>query len=76
MTPTTMAAETVTLTDGLDRSVSLTLPAQRIVSLAPSNTELLFEVGAGSQVVGRDSFLELSGRSRPDPGYRRIDGSI
>lgn len=33
-------------------------PVQRIVSLAPSNTEILFAVGAGSQVVGRDSFSD------------------
>lgn len=33
-------------------------PAARIVSLAPSNTEILFALGAGSQVVGRDSFSD------------------
>jgi iron complex transport system substrate-binding protein len=54
-TPTT-TTETVTLTDGLGRSVTLEIPAQRIVSLAPSNTELLFDVKAGDQLVGRDSF--------------------
>jgi iron complex transport system substrate-binding protein len=36
------------------RQVALSAPAQRIVSLAPSNTEILFAVGAGAQVVGRD----------------------
>lgn len=34
-------------------------PAQRIVTLAPSNTEILFAVGAGSQLVGRDSFSDF-----------------
>lgn len=34
-------------------------PAQRIVSLAPSNTEIVFAVGAGSQFVGRDSFSDF-----------------
>jgi iron complex transport system substrate-binding protein len=48
-------SEVVTLTDGLGRSLSLELPAKRIVSLAPSNTELLFDIGAGRQVIGRDS---------------------
>jgi iron complex transport system substrate-binding protein len=47
---------TITLTDGLGRTVSLAAPAQRIVSLAPSATEILYAVGAGSQMVGRDSF--------------------
>lgn len=33
-------------------------PVQRIVSLAPSNTEILFAVGAGIQVIGRDTFSD------------------
>src|SRR5258705_168529 len=35
---------------------SATPPAHRIVSLAPSSTELLFALGAGSQVVGRTTW--------------------
>jgi ABC-type Fe3+-hydroxamate transport system substrate-binding protein len=38
-----------------DRPASAT-PAQRIVSLAPSATELLFALGAGDQVVGRTTW--------------------
>ncbi len=48
--------EPIVLTDGLGRTVTLASPAQRIVSLAPSNVEILFAVGAGKQVVGRDDF--------------------
>lgn len=44
----------ILLTDGLGREVKLASPAQKVVSMAPSNTEILFAVGAGSQVVGRD----------------------
>ena len=44
----------ITMSDGLGRTVTLNGPAQRIVSLAPSNTEILFAVGAGTQVAGRD----------------------
>lgn len=51
--PATEAAG-ITLTDGLGREVKLDGPAQRIVALAPSITEFLFAVGAGSQTVGRD----------------------
>jgi len=46
----------VVLLDGLGREVSLEVVPQRIVSMAPSNTEILFAVGAGAQVVGRDEF--------------------
>lgn len=44
----------ITVTDGLGREVKLGSAAQRIVSLAPSNTEILFALGAGDKVVGRD----------------------
>jgi iron complex transport system substrate-binding protein len=47
-------ARSIILTDSLGRTVALTGPAQRVVSLAPSNTEILFAVGASAQVVGRD----------------------
>jgi iron complex transport system substrate-binding protein len=45
-------------TDGLGRTVTLTAPASRIVSLAPSNTEILFAIGAGSKIIGRDSYSD------------------
>jgi iron complex transport system substrate-binding protein len=46
-------------TDGLGRQVQITTSAKRIVSLAPSNTEMLFAIGAGSQVVGRDTYSDF-----------------
>lgn len=67
-TPTEVAAPTsvqapasgeITLTDGLGRSIVLNEAAQRIVSLAPSNTEILFAVGAGDQIIGRDEFSDF-----------------
>ena len=48
----------ITLTDGLGRTVTLTAPAQNVVSLTPATTEILFAVGAGSQVIGRDMFSD------------------
>jgi iron complex transport system substrate-binding protein len=57
--PTTDSVpESMTYTDSLGRTVTLETTPQRIVSLAPSNTEILFAVGAGSQVVGRDEFSD------------------
>ena len=39
------------LVDDLGYSLTLESPPERIVSLAPSNTEILFAVGAGDKVV-------------------------
>ena len=50
--------EGISITDGLNRNVKLTSPATKIISLAPSNTEILFAIGAGGQVIGRDSFSD------------------
>jgi iron complex transport system substrate-binding protein len=44
------------LVDDLGYSLTLTEPPERIVSLAPSNTEILFAVGAGDKVVGVTDF--------------------
>jgi hypothetical protein len=46
------ARATVTATDDAGSVVTLARPAQRIVSLAPHATELLFAAGAGGRVVG------------------------
>jgi len=48
----------ITLTDGLGKPFTFDKPFQRIVSLAPSNTEILFAIGAGDQVVARDTFSD------------------
>jgi len=64
---------TITLTDGLGRTVTLNHPAQRIVSMAPSNTEILFAIGAGSQVVGRDEFSDYPAQVKSLPS---VGGSM
>jgi len=48
----------ITITDDLGRAITLENPAKRVVSLAPSNTEILYAIGAGPQVIGRDTFSD------------------
>jgi len=45
-------AAPIIVRDDTGATVKLTAPAQRIVSLAPHATELLFALGAGSRIVG------------------------
>ncbi len=63
----------IALTDGLGRQVKLESPARRVVSLAPSNTEILFAIGAGPQVVGRD---DLSDYPDEVAGIQSVGGSM
>ena len=46
------ATGTVTVVDDAGRAVSVAGTPQRIVSLSPSNTEILFTLGLGDRVVG------------------------
>lgn len=46
------------VTDNAGREVTLDRRPVRLVSLAPSNTEILFALGAGPKVVGVDSFSD------------------
>lgn len=52
----TSSAQTISVSDDSGRRVTLDAPAQRIVSLAPHTTELLFAAGAGDRVVGVDEY--------------------
>lgn len=48
----------MTLIDGLGRQVTLEAAPERIVSLSPSNTEILYAAGAGSLVVGNTEYCD------------------
>jgi iron complex transport system substrate-binding protein len=51
-----LAGAAITVADDSGRMLTLAQPAQRIISLAPHMTELLFAAGAGGQVVGTVEF--------------------
>ena len=48
----------ISIVDGLGRNVIITKYPERIVSLAPSNTEILFALGLGDKVVGVTTWCE------------------
>jgi len=62
------AAAAVTATDDAGHVVTLARPAQRIVSLAPHATELLFAAGAGARVVGVVAHSDWPRQARGLPG--------
>jgi iron complex transport system substrate-binding protein len=49
----------LTLTDGAGRQVTLDAPAKRIISLTPSNTEIVYAVGAGDLLVGDTEYCDF-----------------
>ncbi|MBK8782308.1 MAG: cobalamin-binding protein [Anaerolineales bacterium] len=67
------ATDGLTFTDDMGREITLAGTPERIVSLAPSTTEILFAVGAGDQVVGRDEFSDYPEEAKALPS---IGGSF
>lgn len=57
----------MTVTDDLGRTVSLERPADRIVSLAPHVTELLFAAGSGDRVIAAVEFSDYPPAARELP---------
>lgn len=73
---TSTYASNIKVMDDADRTVSLQQPAQRIVSLAPHITELLFAIGAGPQIVGTTHYSDYPAAANQIPrigGYDKVN---
>jgi iron complex transport system substrate-binding protein len=57
----------LTLRDMLGREVTLPRPPERIVSLVPSVTEIIFSLGAEARLVGRTDFCDHPAGVRAKP---------
>ncbi|CAN5778320.1 cobalamin-binding protein [soil metagenome] len=55
---TNALSQPISVVDDARRIVALNRPAQRIISLAPHATELLFEAGAGHRIVGVSDYSD------------------
>lgn len=53
---TTTSGYPVNVTDSYDRVTTIDSQPERIISLSPSNTEILFALGLGDRVVGNTDF--------------------
>jgi len=70
------ALAAVSVSDDTGREVQLAQPAQRIVSLAPHITELLFSAGAGDRVVGAVEYSDYPAAAKKLPrvgSYNAVD---
>jgi iron complex transport system substrate-binding protein len=64
------------IVDGLGRQVTISAIPQRIVSLAPSNTEILFALGLGDKVVGDTEYCNYPEAAKIKPkvgGFSTVD---
>ncbi|WP_345813179.1 cobalamin-binding protein [Paraburkholderia sp. PREW-6R] len=52
------ACAAITVTDDTGAAVTLAAPAQRVISLAPHVTELLYAAGGGTKIVGAVSYSD------------------
>ena len=57
--PTAAAHYPLTVTDDRGKSLTLKAAPSRIVSFAPSATEIVFALGAGDRVVATDDFSDF-----------------
>lgn len=53
----------LTLTDGEGRSVTIKSEPQRVISVAPSVTEIFFAIGAGDKLVGRTDYCNYPAKA-------------
>jgi len=64
------------IVDGLGRKIMINAVPQRIVSLAPSNTEILFALGLGDKVVGVTEYCNYPEAAKTKPkvgGFSTVD---
>lgn len=47
--------KTISITDGTGRNVTIKLPVERVISLNSGLTELLYALGCGNKIIGRDA---------------------
>ena len=63
----TTAHAAITVVDDAGRRVTLARPAQRIISMSPHVTELLFAAGGGARIVGAMNFSDYPEAAKKIP---------
>ena len=71
-----VAKNEVEVIDALGREVKLELPIETIVSIAPSNTEILFALGLGDRVVGVTEACDYPKEAESKPKVGQVEMNI
>lgn len=77
--PSPSLAETgfpVTLTDDEGTEVTLEAPPERVISLSPANTEIVFALGAGDSLVGGTDFDDFPAEAVDLPDVATFTGVL
>jgi iron complex transport system substrate-binding protein len=74
--PTPAAAFPRTLVDDEGTTVEIAAEPQRIISLSPANTEIVFALGAGERLVGRTDFDDYPPEAAALPAVASFAGVI
>lgn len=73
---TSLSMAAIKVVDDTGRTIELSSPAQKIISLAPHITESLFSAGAGKKIIGAVSYSDYPEEAKKIPrvgGYPTID---
>ena len=74
--PPSPTPASLTVTDAAGRLVTLGAVPQRLVSLAPNMTEILFALDLGKQTVGVDAFSDYPAEAKPIAKISGPDGKF
>jgi iron complex transport system substrate-binding protein len=74
--PAVAATAAFTVVDDVGRSVALDRPPDRIVTLAPSNTEILFALGAQDRIVAVDQWSDHPPAAKAKPQISPFSPSL
>lgn len=66
----------ITVTDDSGAELTLENNPERIVSLTPSNTEILFALGLGERVVGVTTYCDYPEEAKEKPKLGDLEGNV
>ena len=63
----------IVVTDSLNRTIRLNSPAQRIISLSPATTEIMYAIGAEKQLIGDAQYCDYPAAAKKLKKYGSFD---